>query len=76
MHRCAGDQYIGSWVEAHRHGKGVMRYASGDRFEGNFMQGYYYGTGKFTWSDGSYYEVHGDGIVCLCLVWRCHGYEL
>ena len=69
----SGDQYIGSWRDAHRHGKGVLRLACGDRYEGQFYHGFFFGTGKFTWSDGGYYEVSGVYIYVCVYLYLCDG---
>ena len=31
-----GDQYVGDWVDAKKHGEGELLYANGDRFRGQW----------------------------------------
>ena len=47
-----GNQYIGSFKNAHYHGKGEMNYPNGDRYLGEWQNGLFHGEGIFYFNNG------------------------
>lgn len=51
-----GDQFIGDWVDAKKHGEGELIYANGDRFRGQWLDDRASGFGVFAYQNGNRYE--------------------
>ncbi len=52
-----GDIYIGEWVDAKRHGKGVMKLIDGHIYSGEWLGDKCHGNGVWTRADGRVYNV-------------------
>ena len=52
-----GDIYIGEWVDAKRHGKGVMKLIDGYVYSGEWLGDKCHGNGVWTRADGRVYNV-------------------
>ena len=55
---CAGDKYVGQWVDGKMNGQGTYIYADGDKYEGEWKDDKRHGKGTVTYrgQDGSVVE--------------------
>ncbi|XP_025235197.1 radial spoke head 10 homolog B-like [Theropithecus gelada] len=74
------NEYIGEFVNGHRHGRGKFYYASGAVYDGEWVSNKKHGTGRLTFKNGRVYEgtfsndhiagfpdLEGEFISCLDL---------
>jgi len=50
-----GEQYVGDWKNAYRHGRGTYTWTDGNQYVGEYKNDKRHGKGTFTWSGGDEY---------------------